>query len=140
MTKWLAAIALGMLLASGPAVAQSLEQRVIRQLEAQGYERITVGRTLLGRVRFRAQGPEGRREIVIDPRTGVILRDNLYIRRNGGAEGGGLLGLGPGGNRGQGEYDDDDGGYDDDDNGGDDGDDGDDDNGGGDDDDDGDDD
>lgn len=68
---------------SGAAVAQSFEDRVVRQLHDLGYTGITVSRTLLGRSRIKGISDEGRREIILDPRTGVILRDYLYVRRSG---------------------------------------------------------
>ncbi|MDO6457124.1 hypothetical protein Q4560_10980 [Celeribacter halophilus] len=49
--------------------------QVITQLKSQGYTRITVGRTLLGRTRIVARNDEMRREIIINPSTGEVLRD-----------------------------------------------------------------
>ncbi len=65
------------LLAGGPALAQddAATRSVIRQLEAQGFEIVSVRRTLLGRVRVLSQRGSLRREIVLDPRNGAILRD-----------------------------------------------------------------
>lgn len=60
---------------SAPALAQSPQEAVIAQLRAQGYESFTVGRTLLGRVRILASGIDRQREIVLNPRSGEILRD-----------------------------------------------------------------
>ena len=57
-----------------PAVARS----VIADLQAQGYGEIEITRTFLGRLRIVAEGPLGEREIVLNPRTGVILRDTFY--------------------------------------------------------------
>lgn len=51
-----------------------------------GYSDILVSRTLLGRVKIEADGDEGRREIIVNPRTGEILRD-LFLRLGDGAEG-----------------------------------------------------
>ena len=62
------------------ASAQTAEEQVIRQLKRQGYTHITLRRTLLGRTRIIATGPQGRREIVLNPSTGAILRD--YIDRS----------------------------------------------------------
>jgi len=59
------------------AIAQTAEEQVIDQLKRQGYRRITLGRTLLGRRRIVATGPRGRREIILNPSTGAILRDYL---------------------------------------------------------------
>lgn len=59
------------------ALAQTAEDQVVSQLKRQGYQRITLGRTLLGRTRIVATGPRGRREIILNPSTGAILRDYL---------------------------------------------------------------
>ncbi len=65
--------------AGGPALAgtrgEAVINRIRAQLDRQGYARISVERTLLGRVRILAVGPAARREIIVDPRTGEILRD-----------------------------------------------------------------
>ncbi|MCR9109936.1 hypothetical protein [Marivita sp. XM-24bin2] len=59
------------------AFAQTAEDQVIDQLKRQGYRRITLGSTFLGRTRIVATGPRGRREIILNPSTGAILRDYL---------------------------------------------------------------
>jgi len=48
---------------------------VTRQLKAQGYKITQISRTFLGRVRFEAKRKDVEREIVINPRTGEVLRD-----------------------------------------------------------------
>lgn len=53
---------------------------VVEQLHAQGFEVASSGRTFLGRVRIVAYRNELRREIVINPATGEVLRD--YSRPN----------------------------------------------------------
>ncbi|MCB1388803.1 MAG: hypothetical protein KDK12_06620 [Rhodobacteraceae bacterium] len=58
-----------------PAFALDRVDDVVRDLRRQGYGAITIGRTLLGRTRIVATGTPGRREIVVNPRTGEILRD-----------------------------------------------------------------
>ncbi|WP_417278868.1 hypothetical protein [Celeribacter sp.] len=60
-----------------PALAQtaSVADQVIAQLKAQGYTQITMGRTFLGRTRIVAQNDDMRREIIINPATGEVLRD-----------------------------------------------------------------
>lgn len=68
------------------ALAQTAEDQVIDQLKRQGYRRITLGRTLLGRTRIVATGPRGRREIVLNPSTGAILRDYLDRSDRGGSD------------------------------------------------------
>ena len=58
-----------------PAVAEEIGDEVQAALIAQGYEIVQVGRTWLGRLRVVAQNDEIRREIVINPTTGEVLRD-----------------------------------------------------------------
>ncbi|MFO7805463.1 MAG: hypothetical protein R6V30_07305 [Paracoccaceae bacterium] len=67
------------------ALAQTAEEQVIDQLKRQGYRRITLGSTLLGRRRIVATGPRGRREIILNPATGAILRDYLDRSDRGGS-------------------------------------------------------
>lgn len=88
------------------ALAGPVEDSVVRQLSQQGYSRIEISRTWLGRTRIVAQREDLRREIIINPATGEILRDLLRVRReqgerdilapsvqnqakNGGSQGGG---------------------------------------------------
>ena len=68
-----------------PALAQGIEEEIVAQLRAQGYEEFEVERTLLGRLRIVAIGQGLRREIVIQPATGAILRD--YVTRLSGGGG-----------------------------------------------------
>ncbi|OUD09999.1 hypothetical protein BVC71_00300 [Marivivens niveibacter] len=65
------------LLWGGIAHAQSTPEEIAAQLIAEGYTDVQIERTLLGRVRIVASGADGRREIVIQPTTGVILRDRV---------------------------------------------------------------
>lgn len=58
-----------------PASGDTLADRLVRMLRQDGFDRVEVGRTWLGRTRIVATGDEGRREIVFNPRTGEILRD-----------------------------------------------------------------
>lgn len=71
------AVALAML--GTAALAQSSANprldAIVRQLQAQGYDDIAIGRTWLGRVRIEARSGNAEREIVVNPRTGEILRD-----------------------------------------------------------------
>lgn len=76
-----------------PARAETIEQSVIRQLEDQGYDAVQVSRTLLGRLFVVATAGDIRREIVINPATGEILRDILrepsrfaVVPRNGAGQ------------------------------------------------------
>ncbi len=107
-------------MASGPAWAQqeSIIDNVLAQIRQQGFEIIEVRRTLLGRIRVLARRGNQTREVVFDPRNGVILRD--FTRGSAGSDddgdGGGTSGPGSG-ERGDDDDDDDD----DDDGGGDDG-------------------
>ena len=57
------------------AFAKSFADSVVDQLRKQGFNQIRVQRTLLGRTQIVAQGNGGRREIILNPRTGEILRD-----------------------------------------------------------------
>lgn len=68
------------LVATG-AVAD-VETAIVRRLRADGYGDITVSRTLLGRVRIVATKPGLRREIILNPQTGEVLRD-LLIAQDG---------------------------------------------------------
>jgi uncharacterized membrane protein YgcG len=102
-------------LAAGPVSAQSLADRVTRDLERQGMTSIETSRTLLGRTRIVGTGPEGRREVILNPRTGEILRD--LWQPSGTGSGGGLLSTrdddddgGQGRGRGRGRGGDDEGG------------------------------
>lgn len=45
------------------------------QLRRQGYRQISVSSTMLGRTRIVAKSKTGTREIIMNPRTGEILRD-----------------------------------------------------------------
>ena len=94
-----------LLVLAAPAVAQSdrLVDRVARELRGAGYEDISAYRTLLGRIRIVAETEGARREIVIEPSTGAILRD--YTRRTRPSDDGGSSfsgGLGGGAGQGSG--------------------------------------
>ena len=77
-------------LQSSGVFAQGFEDAVIAQLRAEGYARITMTTTLLGRVRITAEGEKGQREIVLNPRTGEVLRDVWFVAeaRSGSGSGG----------------------------------------------------
>ena len=65
------------------AFAQGIKDEIISQLTAQGFTRIVVSRTLLGRLRFVATNDVYRREIVINPNTEEVLRDYLVVIATG---------------------------------------------------------
>ena len=54
---------------------QSYADLVIKSLADQGYSNFKIGATLLGRIRIVADSANGRREIILNPKTGEILRD-----------------------------------------------------------------
>lgn len=63
------------LLLAAPVAAETLQDQLTAQLRAQGYHSITASSTWLGRLRVMALIGNERREIVINPYTGEILRD-----------------------------------------------------------------
>ena len=71
-----------LMLACQMLAAQTVEQSIADQLSAQGYQNISVTRTWLGRVRIEASADGVQREIVVNPRTGEILRD-ISLSENG---------------------------------------------------------
>ena len=70
----------GAAIGSGPSGASAgrFEESVIAQLKSQGYLSIVAEHTLLGRVRIMGQLASERREIILNPRTGEILRDQRF--------------------------------------------------------------
>jgi hypothetical protein len=76
----LTAFTLGM-----PVAAQAdIIDDMVEVLEDQGYSRIEVTTTFLGRTRILASNGQGTRELVINPRTGEVLRD-VWISPDGNA-------------------------------------------------------
>ena len=76
--KLLLAALLISIAAASPLAARDLSgftQDVVLQLDAQGYQDFTVGRTWLGRIVITARRGEVQREIVLNARTGEILGD-----------------------------------------------------------------
>ena len=61
--------------AASVSVAETYADQVVRQLVAQGYGNIQVEATLLGRLRIKGTNGQGLREIILNPKTGEILRD-----------------------------------------------------------------
>lgn len=119
-------LAIGLAVHGGAAFAQDYQAAVLAQLRQDGYSNIIMTTTFLGRIRFIAQGADGQREIVLNPRTGEVLRDMwlLFEQRSGSSKKGASSGpwVGPsGGSSGSGgdeDDNDDSGGDDDDDNSG----------------------
>ena len=74
MNKLLLAVALWIGLV-GAGFARSVEDQLLATLRAQGYMIVEQGYTFLGRLRVVAENGEIRREIVVNPGTGEILRD-----------------------------------------------------------------
>ena len=69
-----------MLCITAPAAfSQTYEQKIVSQLRTQGYQQIMTERTLLGRVRIVALQNGTQREIVLNPRTGEVLRDAWFF-------------------------------------------------------------
>lgn len=68
--------------AASPCFASDFQDEIVASLRAQGYGQITVEVTLLGRVKITAVKQSNQREIVINPRTGEILRD-LWLMADG---------------------------------------------------------
>lgn len=106
-------IAAAVVLATAPmtalAQAQDIVAAISSQLRAQGYDEIVVGRTLLGRSRILATSSEYRREIIVNPRTGEILRDYWSLLPGAAATGADGAPIIAGGGRASGSDDDDDG-------------------------------
>lgn len=72
------ALAVAFVLAGVPVMgmAQAVtEDQVIADLQQEGFMVVDTGTTLLGRLRITALGPEGTREVVLNPRNGKVLRD-----------------------------------------------------------------
>lgn len=60
---------------ASPLAAQDVSSQIADQLRQQGYENVEVTKTWLGRLRFQASSNNQTREIIVNPRTGEILRD-----------------------------------------------------------------
>lgn len=80
MKRWFALLFFAIVVSTSPvqAVASTYEEAIIEQLMEQGFADVQVSKTFLGRLRFVASAGQQRREIVINPYTGEILRDYLY--------------------------------------------------------------
>lgn len=94
MKNWVILAALLACFAAGsPVLAAGYADAVVAQLQRQGYDRIETEETWLGRVRIVAERDDGSREIILNPRTGEILRD-LWLLSNGQAGRSLLIGTG----------------------------------------------
>jgi hypothetical protein len=71
------------LMMAGPAFAESVADQISRQLRGQGFGQISVSQTWLGRTRIIGNSDKGQREIIVNPKTGEILRD-LFTQASGG--------------------------------------------------------
>jgi hypothetical protein len=80
---FVAAICVG-LVSANVAMARDFADTIISQLRSQGYTEVTVTSTWLNRTRIFAQSDDAQREIILNPRTGEILRD-LYIGGDSGS-------------------------------------------------------
>jgi len=69
---------IGSAMTATAAAARDRSDDILRELKRNGYRIEDVGRTFLGRVRILATRNGGRREIIVNPVTGEILRD-LWI-------------------------------------------------------------
>ena len=81
---------------AAPAVADGFSERIVQQLEQQGFRGISTERTWLGRTRIIAEGDDGQREIIVNPNTGEILRDLMLTANGGGGRDGGLVNVSEG--------------------------------------------
>lgn len=80
--KVMGALVMGAL-GAGPALADSVSDNIVAQLETQGFRNVSTERTWLGRTRIIAEGEAGQREIVVNPNNGEILRD-MFVEAGGG--------------------------------------------------------
>ncbi|MGB7318233.1 MAG: hypothetical protein WBC85_09745 [Planktotalea sp.] len=71
------ALALTISMFAVPLAAQDIGSQIADQLRAQGYKSVEITKTWLGRLRLNAANGAQRREIIVNPRTGEILRDFL---------------------------------------------------------------
>ena len=99
-----------------PVMAQDIGDVLVAQLRDQGFAVQSLETTWLGRLRILATRGGGQREIIVNPRTGEILRDiftghsggatilDPVARNSGGGSGGGLgTGSGKGSAKGSGK-------------------------------------
>ena len=75
-------LVLGGLMAASPACAQSVSSEIVRQMSRQGFGNVIVEKTWLGRTRITGTRAGGSRKIIVNPKTGEILRD-LWLNAQG---------------------------------------------------------
>jgi hypothetical protein len=73
------------------AVAGQFEDALITMLRAQGYTAFRTSKTWLGRLRITALSDTNRREIILNPRTGEVLRDFWEVIGENGESKSGLF-------------------------------------------------
>ena len=75
----------------GDGLSQGLTVRefYVGELRQDGYENIRISRTFLGRLRFSGSQPGRRREIIVNPANGAVLRDHVRLIQSELNEGGG---------------------------------------------------
>jgi hypothetical protein len=96
MIRILPALVLALILSSAaPPAAAGPAEDWAALLRAEGYAQIVVRRSLLGRIWIIATGPDGTREVVIDPFTGEVLRDFTTSTRYADRGRDGAAGNGP---------------------------------------------
>lgn len=89
--KHLKAVTLCSALMATPAFADEFADRIIDWLAEQGYSEFYVQRTWLGRVKIEAYADGIEREIIVNGRTGEILRDFWELDDDDALEGEWLL-------------------------------------------------
>lgn len=94
-------------LMAGQSFAQTPQDHIVAQLIRQGYTSVEVSRTWLGRTRIIAINDVARREIVLNPRTGEILRDFWVLLSNGQEDARDIIDYGGVKQGGYDDYDDD---------------------------------
>jgi len=80
-----------MLVAARPAAANTFVDSLIGVLREEGYRNFEISSTFLGRTRIVASSATRRREVVLNPRTGEILRDYWVNLDNSNAASGGAV-------------------------------------------------
>ncbi|MDG1738222.1 MAG: hypothetical protein P8L68_11205 [Paracoccaceae bacterium] len=76
------AIAFAATLAATPVVADEFSDRVVNWLEEQGFTHFEIKRTWLGRIKIEAYANGIEREIILNGRTGEILRDYWEVEHD----------------------------------------------------------